>query len=266
MKPKLLQKKLLIIAGSDPSGGAGIQADIKTAAAHNIYSSAAITCLTAQNSQGVFAIDTAPIDFLKKQIEVLFDDISYDAIKIGMLGNSKIINAVSEILNNKAKKIPVILDSVMVATSGDILLESSAIESLKSNLLNLSHIVTPNIDEAQILANIKIKNLNDMKLAAKIIKKLGSKNVLIKGGHLNFKDNKIRSILLDNKNKFHIITNKKIGTKNLHGTGCTLSSAISCNIAKGLDTVTSVRKANKYVYKTIKNSQEIGKGSLLLKH
>lgn len=258
--------KILIIAGSDPSGGAGIQADIKTASAHKTYAAAAITCLTAQNTQKVFAIHNAPIEFLRSQIEAVLDDIKFDAIKIGMLGTSEIIDCVADILAKKAKKIPLILDTVMVATSGDLLLQEAAVDSLKSKLIKGAYIVTPNIDEAKVLAKMPIKNLADMKSAALKIKALGAKNILIKGGHLNFSDGKIHSILLDEKNKFHLISNKKLGTKNLHGTGCTLASAIACNVAQKMALPMAVKKANQYVYRSIVKSLKIGKGSLVLGH
>ena len=258
--------KIFIIAGSDPSGGAGIQADIKTVTAHKVYSAAAITCLTAQNTKKVFAVQNSPIEFLRQQIEVVLDDINFDAIKIGMLGTAEIIECVSDVLKRKAKKIPLILDTVMVATSGDLLLKKNAVEALKSKLIKGAHIVTPNIDEAEVLAEMEIKDLGDMKSAAIIIKALGCKSVLIKGGHLNFSDGKIRSILLDEKDKFHIVINKKIGNKNLHGTGCTLSSAIACNIAKKMDLVKAVRNANQYVYRSVVKSLKVGKGSLVLGH
>ncbi len=256
--------KILIIAGSDSCGGAGIDADLKTATAHKVYAASVITCLTAQNTKKVFAIHNSPIDFLQKQIEVVLEDIKFDAIKIGMLGTAEIIDCVANILQKR--NIPIILDSVMVATSGDLLLEKKAVETLKSRLIKAAYIITPNIDEAEILAQIKIKNLDGMKLAAKKIKALGVKNVLIKGGHLNFSDGKIHNLLLDEKNKFHLISNKKIDVKKLHGTGCTLASAIACNLAKKIDLINSVKKANQYVHRCVIKNLKIGKGSLVLQH
>ena len=256
-----MTNKILIIAGSDPSGGAGIQADIKTASAHKTYSSAVITCLTAQNTQKVFQVYNPPINFLKTQIETLLEDI-----KIGMLGDSEIINQVAESLLLKAKNIPIILDPVMVATSGDLLLKQDAVEALKTKLISRSLIITPNIDEAEVLVGKKIRNLDEMKESALEIQKLGAKNVLIKGGHLEFKDNKIHSILLTESGIFHKISNDRIGNKNLHGTGCTLASAIACNLSKKLELVLAVKKANSYVVKAIKNNLKVGKGSLVLRH
>lgn len=259
-----MREKILIIAGSDPSGGAGIQADLKTAAAHKTYAGAVITCLTAQNTQKVFAVHNSPMKFLRQQIEVVLDDISFDAIKIGMLGTAEIIDCVADVLQKKAKKIPLILDTVMVATSGDLLLQKNAIEALKSKLIKGASIVTPNIDEAEVLAEMEINDVADMKSAALIIKALGCKSVLIKGGHLKVTDEKIRSVFLDEKDQFHIISNKKIGTKNLHGTGCTLASAITCNVAKKMELVTAVRKANAYVAGAVRRNMKVGKGSLVL--
>lgn len=258
--------KILIIAGSDPSGGAGIQADIKTAAAHKVYAAAAITCLTAQNTKKVYALHNSPSDFLRQQIEVVLEDISFDAIKIGMLGATEIIDCVADVLSRKAKKIPLILDTVMVATSGDLLLKKNAVEALKSKLIKGAYVVTPNIDEAQVLAKMLIKNLDDMRLAATKIKALGVKNVFLKGGHLNFSDGKIHSILLDEKNKFYVISNKKFGDSNIHGTGCSLASALACNLAKKMELVAAAKKANSYVYQEIVKSVSAGKGSKVLLH
>ncbi len=263
---KFNNPKVLIIAGSDPSGGAGIQADIKTATANKVYSSTVITCLTAQNTKKVSAIHNPPIHFLRSQIEEVLEDISFDTIKTGMLGNSEIINCVADVLKKKAKRIPLVLDPVMVATSGDLLLEKSAVQDLKRKLIKKCYIITPNIDEAEILSEIKIKNLDDMKSASKIIQKIGAKNVLIKGGHLKTSGNYIYSVLLVEDGSIHLIKNKKINSKSFHGTGCTLASAIASNLAKGLDIVDAVKKANAYVYKAVKNNLKVGKGSLVLKH
>jgi hydroxymethylpyrimidine/phosphomethylpyrimidine kinase len=188
--------------------------------------------LTAQNTQKVHAIHDVPIDFLRKQIDVVLEDIQFDAIKIGMLSSVEIIDCVVLALKSKFKKIPLILDPVMVATSGDILLQKNAIENLKKKLINKAFLVTPNIDEAEILSGMKIRNLSEMRDAASQIKNLGCEAVLIKGGHLTFADGKIHSLLLDYEDEFYIISNKKVGMKNIHGTGCTLASAIASNVAK----------------------------------
>jgi len=262
----MFEPKLLIIAGSDSCGGAGLQADIKTATAHKVYSSAVITSLTAQNTRKVYAIQDVSVDFLRQQIEVVLDDIEFDAIKIGMLSSLEIINCVTQALKTKFKKIPIVLDPVMVATSGDVLLQKNAIESLKKNLINKAKIITPNIDEAEILSGMKIKNLSDMREASSIIKNYGCDAVLIKGGHLNFTDGKVHSLLLDDEDDFYLVSNKKVGTKDIHGTGCTLASAIASNLAKKHDIIASVRKANDYVYRCVSSNIKAGKGSLVLKH
>lgn len=259
-----MNSKILIIAGSDPSGGAGIQADIKTSQCHKVYSSAVMTCLTAQNTKKVTSIHNPPISFLRSQLQTLFDDIQFDAIKIGMLGTKEIIEEVALNIKKYAKDTPIILDPVICATSGDELLKENAIDALKENLIAQSLIITPNIDEAKILSGIEIKNLSDMKKAAQIIKSLGAKNVLVKGGHLSFEDGKITSVLLDEKTHFHIIRNKKIEVGNVHGTGCTLASAIACNISKKEDVLSAIRLANSFVYRAIKNAMNVGKGSLIL--
>ena len=260
-----MKNKILIIAGSDSCGGAGVQADIKTATTLKTYSTSAITCLTAQNSQKVYDIFYPPAEFLRKQIEVVLDDIKIDAIKIGMLGNAEITETVAKVLKQKAREIPIITDPVMVATSGDILLKKSAIDILRNQLISNSYLTTPNIFEAEILAEMKIKNLDDVKIAAKKIRKIDVKNVLIKGGHLN-SGNKIFNYLLKENNQEKIFTNKKLPFKDVHGTGCTLAAAITCFLAQNLDLEIAVKKANLFVYKAIKNSQKIGLGSRLLQH
>lgn len=256
--------KILIIAGSDPSGGAGLQVDIKTATAHKIYAGAVVTSLTAQSTARVAAIFNPPISFLKLQLEEVLSDIKFDAIKIGMLATREIIDCVADVLQKKARNIPLILDTVMVATSGDLLLEENAIDALKSRLIDGAFLVTPNIDEAQILTKISIRNIDDMKQAALIIKEMGAQNVLIKGGHLKVNSDKITNVFLDKKEKFHFILNKKIAVKKLHGTGCTLACAIACNIAKKLDIINAVKKGNEFVYKAIVKNLKVGKGSNVL--
>lgn len=256
--------KILIIAGSDSCGGAGLQADIKIATALKTYAAAAVTCLTAQNTRGVFDVFYPSKEFLEKQISVVLDDIKFDAIKIGMLGNAEVIDVVADILEKKAKKIPLILDTVMIATSGDLLLEKNALQALKSRLVKGCYLATPNIDEAEILAEMKIKNLPNMKSAALKIKALGAKNILIKGGHLKTSSNQIENLLLDEKNIFTIIPNPKIKIKKIHGTGCSLATAITCNIAKKQPLIKAVKNANQFLFRKIKTSIKIGGGSNVL--
>ncbi len=256
--------KVLVIAGSDPSGGAGMQADLRVIALHDVYGAGVITCLTAQNTQKVYEIFDIPIEFLRKQIVVVLDDINFDVIKIGMLANLEVIECIANELDKRNCQIPIILDPVMVATSGDILLKENAIYSLKNRLASKAFLITPNINEAEILSEIKITDLFSMQESARKIKALGAKAVLIKGGHLNFEDHKIHNILLDENDKIHIISNPRIEVENIHGTGCSLASAISANLAKKYDLLSACQSANNFIFYGAKNFQKIGKGSCVL--
>jgi hydroxymethylpyrimidine/phosphomethylpyrimidine kinase len=260
-----MTNKILVIAGSDSCGGAGIQADIKTATSLKTYCATAVTCLTAQNSQMVYDIFYPPASFLTKQIEVILSDIKIDVIKIGMLGSAEIIQAVAKILKQKAKNIPIVIDPVMVATSGNNLLELCSLESLKTNLIANSYLITPNIFEAEILSGNKIDDLKDIKIAARKIKNIGVKNVLIKGGHLN-DGNKIFHYLLSASGSEQFFSSQRLPFEKVRGTGCTLATAISCFLSQNLLLKNSIIKANKFTYIAIKNSQKIGEGSRILKY
>lgn len=255
--------KILIIAGSDPSGGAGIQTDIKTATNNKTYAAAVISCLTVQNTQKVSDVFYPPISFLKEQIISVLEDIDFDVIKIGMLGKSEIIDLVFGVLEEKSKNKKIVLDPVMVATSGDILLEKTAIEKMKE-VMKKSFLITPNIDEAEILADMKISDQNDIKKAALKLSENGAKNIFIKAGHL--KSEKVTNILLDENKKFYIIENDRLNFNDIHGTGCALASAISCNLAQEKSLYDAVNLANKYIFENIKNNISVGKGSAILKH
>ncbi|EJP6473863.1 bifunctional hydroxymethylpyrimidine kinase/phosphomethylpyrimidine kinase [Clostridium botulinum] len=247
-------KKVLTIAGSDSSGGAGIQADIKTMSSLGIYAMSIITAVTAQNSIGVQYVHEVPKNMVEAQIKSIFDDISVDAIKIGMLSNSETIKSIKMYLEKyKAKNI--VLDPVMVSKSGYFLLKPEAVDGLK-NLISISYIITPNIPEAEVLSGIKINSEDDMKKSATIIQSLGAKNVLVKGGH---RCNDANDILLF-KDKFITIPGSRIETKNTHGTGCTLSSAIASYLAKGFNIEDSVSLSKEYITRAIENSFSIGKG------
>lgn len=261
-----MANKILIIAGSDSCGGAGLQADIRTATVLKTYSAAVVTCLTAQNSQRVDDIFYPPTDFIKKQIISVLDDMEIDVIKIGMLGNEEITSSVAKILKQKAQKIPIILDPIMLATSGDVLLKKSALKILKEQLISNCYLITPNIHEAEILADMAIKNITDVKLAAKKIISLGVKNVLITGGHLENNPSTISNYLLSEDGLEKLFKNKRLPFKNVRGTGCTLVSALACFLSKNYDLTMAVKKANYFVYKSIKNSQKIGLGSRILQH
>ena len=259
MKPK---SKILIIAGSDSSGGAGIQADIKTITALGSYAMTAITAVTVQNSTGVKSIVPIEPKEISNQIEFTSKDIKPDAIKIGMLHSANVIKSVINSLNFiKVKKI--ILDPVMVAKGGTKLIDNKAIGLLKKKLIKKVSLITPNIPEAEILTNIKIKTDTDMILAANILIKLGAKNVFIKGGHL---DSKYVQDIFVNKNEVKIIKNRRITTLNTHGTGCTLSSAIATFFSCGKSLKKSCELATKYVNNSIRSNLNYGKGHGPINH
>ena len=259
MKPR---SKILIIAGSDSSGGAGIQADIKTVTALGSYAMTAITAVTSQNTTGVTSIASIPAKEISKQIEFTSKDIKPDAIKIGMLYSTAIINSVLKSLNKiKVKKI--ILDPVMITKGGTKLINNQSIKILKSKLIKTVSLITPNIPEAEILTKTKIKTLEDMIYASNILLKLGAKNVLIKGGHLNAK---IMKDVFLNKNEISIFKNRKINTKNTHGTGCTLSSAIATYYSCGKTLKKSCEMAIKYVNHAIGTGPKFGKGHGPINH
>ena len=259
MKPK---SKILIIAGSDSSGGAGVQADIKTVSALGSYAMTAITAITVQNTVGVFDVVSINPKIISKQIEFSSKDIRPDAIKIGMLHSSKVIKAVINSLSKiKIKKI--ILDPVMVAKGGVKLINNEAIKILKNNLMQRVNLITPNIPEAEILTNTNIKNTEDMIFAANILLSLGAKNILVKGGHLQSKF--VKDVFV-NKSEIKIFKHKKITTNNTHGTGCTLSSAITSFFSCGKSLKKSCELATKYVNNAIGSKLNYGKGNGPINH
>ena len=259
MKPKI---KVLIIAGSDSSGGAGIQADIKTVTALGGYAMTAVTAVTAQNTTGVKSVVPINPKEIEKQIIFTCKDIKPNGIKIGMLHSSNVIKSVINALK-KVKTTKIILDPVMVAKGGARLINQSAIKTLKEKLIKKVYLITPNIPEAEILTKTKIKSLDDMKHAADILLKLGAKNVLIKGGHRKVKH--MEDILL-NKKEIKIFKNKKIKTRNTHGTGCTLSSAITTFLSCGKPLKKSCELGIKYVNHAIGSNLNYGKGHGPINH
>ncbi len=259
MKPK---SKILIIAGSDSSGGAGIQADIKTVTSLGSYAMTAITAVTAQNTTGVNSIVSINPKEIFKQIVFTCKDIKPDVIKIGMLQSSSVIKAVILALK-KIKVSKIILDPVMVAKGGARLINDSAIYILKNHLVKKTFLITPNIPEAEVLTKIKINNSKDMVKAANIILKLGAKNVLIKGGHLKSKS--LQDILVSKKT-IKIFKNKKFSTKNTHGTGCSLSSAIATFLSCGKLLNKSCELGIKYVNEAIGSNLNFGKGHGPINH
>ena len=259
LKPK---SKVLIIAGSDSSGGAGIQADIKTVTALGSYAMTAITAITAQNTTGVKSIIPINSQDILNQIIFTSRDIKPDAIKIGMLHSSKVINSVINALN-KIKISKIILDPVMIAKSGARLIDNKAINILKNKLIKKVSLITPNIPEAEVLTNTKINSTDDMIYAANILLNKGAKNILVKGGHLN--TSFVQDIFV-NKNEIIIFKNKKITTKNTHGTGCTLSSAITTFYSCGKTLKKSCELGVKYVNHAIGSNLNYGKGHGPINH
>lgn len=246
----------LTIAGSDSSGGAGIQADIKSFSANGVYGMSIITAITAQSTQGVFGIMDVTPEIIEKQIDVIFDDIKVDAIKIGMVSKIESIEAISNALR-RVKNLPqIVLDPVMISKSGFKLLSDNAKNTLIKELIPLSTLITPNLPEAEELLGREILTIEDMKKAAIDIKKMGVKHVLIKGGHL---EGEATDLLYDGES-FILFEQDRINTKHTHGTGCTLSSAITANLSKGMNVVDAVKCGKEYITGAIKNGFELGKG------
>ena len=256
------KSKILIIAGSDSSGGAGIQADIKTVTALGSFAMTAISAITSQNTTGVKSIIAIKPLEISNQIIFTSKDIKPDAIKIGMLHSTKVINSVIKSLDSiKVKKI--VLDPVMVAKGGAKLIDSSAIQTLKTKLIKRAMLITPNIPEAEILTKTKIRNKEDMIFAANILLQSGVKNVLIKGGHLDSKS--VQDIFV-NKSEIKLFNSRRLKTKNTHGTGCTLSSAITTFLSCGKPIKKSCELGIKYVSFAIKTNPNYGKGHGPINH
>ena len=254
-------KTALTIAGSDSSGGAGIQADIKTMTANGVYAMSAITALTAQNTTGVYGILEVTPEFLANQLDCIFTDIRPDAVKTGMVSSSALIEVIAQKLTQyKAKNL--VIDPVMVATSGAKLISDEAIETLKGKLLGLATLITPNIPEAQVLSVMDIRTAEDMERAAKAIYEAYGCAVLCKGGHqLNDAND-----LLYSKEGARCYHGRRIANPNTHGTGCTLSSAIASNLAKGYSLDEAVERAKAYISGALAAMLDLGKGSGPMNH
>jgi hydroxymethylpyrimidine/phosphomethylpyrimidine kinase len=257
-----IKTKILIIAGSDSSGGAGIQADIKTVTALGSYAMTAITAITAQNTLGVKKIIPIPINNVQKQMTMILDDIGANAVKIGMLHNANIIKCVYSVLK-KYKLKNIVLDPVMAAKGGTKLINNNSVRYLKKLLLPLCNLITPNIPEAEVLTGYSISNKEDMIKAAKKILNMGPKNVLLKGGHLK---NKMIFDILATKKEIKIFKKRKIRTKNTHGAGCTLSSALATCLSQKKNIVKSCEISLRYVDKAIASAPGYGKGFGPLNH
>lgn len=254
-------KTALSIAGSDCSGGAGIQADIKTMTMHGVYAMSVITALTAQNTLGVRAIQESTPDFLKQQIDAVFEDIYPDAVKIGMAASGELIHVIAERLRYYSAG-NIVVDPVMVATSGSLLLKSDAIKVLVEELLPIATLVTPNIPEARVLSGLMIETKEDMITAAMQIGERYHCSVLLKGGH---SINDANDLLYEN-GRLTWFEGKRIDNPNTHGTGCTLSSAIASNLAKGCTLAESVQKAKDYISGALAAMLDLGKGSGPMNH
>ena len=258
---RIFMKTALTIAGSDCSGGAGIQADIKTMTANGVYAMSAITALTAQNTTGVRSIWESTPAFLRDQLDAIFEDIFPDAVKIGMVSSGELIRVIAETLRAYRPK-NIVLDPVMVATSGAKLISDEAISALETQLLPLADLLTPNIPEAEVLSGLSIHAAQDMERAARKIAREYGTAVLCKGGHAINDANDL--LVLEGEDYW--IPGQRIDNPNTHGTGCTLSSAIAANLAKGYPMVEAIRRAKAYISGALAAMLDLGKGSGPLNH
>lgn len=246
----------LTIAGSDSCGGAGIQADLKAFSANGVYGMSVITAITAQNTQGVFGVQDVNPEMISKQIEVIFEDIEVHAVKIGMVSKVESIKAISAALRNIKELPPIVLDPVMISKSGFKLLSEDAKEALIEELFPLTTLITPNLPEAEEILGREITSLKDMEKAAKELKKFGSKYVLVKGGHL---EDTSTDLLYDGQVVL-VYEGEKIKNNHTHGTGCTLSSTIAANLAKGMPMAQAIKEAKNYITIAIEHGFKLGKG------
>lgn len=259
-----MEGRVLIIAGSDSGGGAGIQADIKTVTALGGFAMTAITALTAQNTEGVHGVHEVPVSFISQQIDVVLNDLGADAIKIGMLHRREVIEAVADAVERQAPGIPVVLDPVMVAKGGHALLEPEAVEALEQRLMPLAALITPNIPEAEAMSGVKIDTVADFGLVGDKLSRMGAQAVLIKGGHLE--GDILTDVLWREGLHPELFEGHRIDTRHTHGTGCTMASAIACGLAQGMDMVDAVHRARAYVRVAIETAPGYGKGHGPLNH
>jgi hydroxymethylpyrimidine/phosphomethylpyrimidine kinase len=255
-------KRALTIAGSDSGGGAGIQADLKTFAAHGVYGTSAITALTAQNTRGVSGVHVVPAEFVTLQIEAVVSDIGCDAVKTGMLATSAIVEAVSAAI--EALDLPnLVVDPVMIAKSGDRLLDADATHAVRVTLLRLARVVTPNIPEAEVLSDIQIRSVEDMRAAGRRILGQGCEAVIVKGGHLGGDES--TDVLIEQR-KETLLTGARLATPHTHGTGCTFSAALAARLALGDTLDQAARRAKSYVTEAMKHGIAVGVGHQPLGH
>ncbi|PWC32822.1 bifunctional hydroxymethylpyrimidine kinase/phosphomethylpyrimidine kinase [Azospirillum sp. TSO35-2] len=258
-----MKGRVLIVAGSDSGGGAGIQADIKAVSALGAYAATAIAALTAQNTTGVYGVIPVDPAFVALQMKVVLEDIGADAVKIGMLANAAVIEAVATEYEAQAVNVPLVVDPVMISKSGHHLLDPDAVLTLRKRLLPLAELVTPNLPEAEALTDIAIRDLDDMRRAAKLILTFGPKAVLLKGGHLE--DDRLHDLLLTEEGET-LFEGTRIHTPHTHGTGCTLASAIAAGLAQGLTTRDAVARARAFVETAILTAPGLGHGHGPLNH
>jgi hydroxymethylpyrimidine/phosphomethylpyrimidine kinase len=258
-----MKGRVLIIAGSDSGGGAGIQADIKTVTALGGFAMTAITALTAQNTEGVFGIHEVPIEFLRQQMELVLRDIGADCVKTGMLHSVAVIETVAATLDAEAPRVPLVVDPVMVAKGGHRLLEESALGAMIDVMLPLATVLTPNLAEAELLAGIEIRDVDGMRRAGQILLDKGPKAVLVKGGHLA--GDRLTDLLITREGEM-VYAGTRIVTRHTHGTGCTTASAIAAGIAQGLGLEPAVRRARAYVRTAIETAPGLGRGHGPLNH
>lgn len=261
-----MQGRVLIIAGSDSGGGAGIQADIKAVTALGGYAMTAITALTAQNTLGVHGIHEVPPEFVREQIRVVMQDIGADCIKTGMLHRSQIIDVVIDAIHEFAPDVPVIVDPVMVAKGGASLLDLDAVSSVRDKLLPRATVITPNAPEAGVLANLDVLTLEDMEVAARNLSALGPQATLIKGGHVNEGSNTVSDLLYSGHDHIDVFHSDRIDTRHTHGTGCTLASSIATGVAQGMNLKDSIIRARAYVLEAIRTAPGFGNGHGPLNH
>lgn len=248
----------LTIAGSDSGGGAGLQADLKAFEAHGVFGMSVVTALTAQNTRGVAAVHEVPAAFVAAQIDAVASDLPVGAVKTGMLASAEIVAAVADGIA-RWRLAPVVVDPVMVATSGDLLLHASAVETIAARLLPLADLVTPNAHEAAVLAGFPVRTLADARRAAASILALGPRAVLVKGGHLGDEADAV-DVLLTADGTETLFRNPRLDTTSTHGTGCTLASAIAANLARGRDLTEAVRRARAYLQEAIRHAPGLGGG------
>jgi len=255
--------RVLIIAGSDSGGGAGVQADIKTVTMLDAYAASAITALTAQNTEGVFGVLPIPPDFIRRQIEVVLDDIGADAIKTGMLHDAAVIETIAAVLQQRAQGVPLVVDPVMAAKGGARLIDPDAVEGLKRLLIPRADMLTPNLPEAEILCGTAIGNAAEMQAAGESLLALGCRAVLVKGGHLSGET--VPDVLVTAEGT-RVWESPRLTTRHTHGTGCTLASAIAAGLAQGVGVENAVDRARAYVQLAIASAPGLGRGHGPLDH